>query len=78
MCSCAHLLYYRINGLTHLNLTKLDVLSDLAEIKIGVAYEADGRTYTSAVPADLDILEKVLPTVDKACTANSSLRLKYA
>eukprot|EP00877_Chromochloris_zofingiensis_P010992 jgi/Chrzof1/6146/Cz17g13050.t1 len=48
----------KINGLTHLNLTKLDVLSDLAEIKIGVAYEADGRTYTSAVPADLDILEK--------------------
>jgi adenylosuccinate synthase len=28
----------RINGLTHLNITKLDVLSDLDEIKIGVGY----------------------------------------
>ncbi len=25
----------RINGFTHLNLTKLDVLSDLPEIKVG-------------------------------------------
>lgn len=27
-----------LNGYTHLNLTKLDVLDDFDEIKIGVAY----------------------------------------
>ncbi len=28
----------RINGFTHLNLTKLDVLSDLEEIKVSVTF----------------------------------------
>ncbi|GLI63515.1 hypothetical protein VaNZ11_006500 [Volvox africanus] len=49
----------RINGLTHLNITKLDVLSELEEIKIGVAYKTrDGQTLRS-VPADLETLENV-------------------
>eukprot|EP00798_Chlamydomonas_sp_ICE-L_P006345 gene6345-2971_t len=49
----------RINGLTHLNLTKLDVLSELDEIKIGVAYKTkDGRSL-NMVPADLRTLEEV-------------------
>lgn len=49
----------KINGLTHLNITKLDVLSDLDEIKIGVGYKtADGRMLRS-VPADLETLENV-------------------
>ena len=49
----------RINGLTHLNITKLDVLSDLEEIKIGLGYKTkEGVTLTS-VPADLETLEGV-------------------
>ncbi|GAX81055.1 hypothetical protein CEUSTIGMA_g8490.t1 [Chlamydomonas eustigma] len=49
----------RINGLTHINLTKLDVLSDLEEIKVGLRYRAkDGNVLTS-VPADLETLEGV-------------------
>ncbi|KXZ48552.1 hypothetical protein GPECTOR_27g723 [Gonium pectorale] len=49
----------RINGLTHLNITKLDVLSGLDEIKIGVGYKTkDGATLRS-VPADLETLESV-------------------
>lgn len=49
----------RINGLSHLNLTKLDVLSTLDEIKIGVGYSLpDGRSLTS-MPADIETLEKV-------------------
>lgn len=32
-----------INGYDALNLTKLDVLDDLAEIKIGVKYLVDGE-----------------------------------
>ncbi|KAL6751939.1 Adenylosuccinate synthetase [Haematococcus lacustris] len=49
----------RINGLTHINLTKLDVLDKLAEIKVATAYHTpDGRTLAS-VPADLETLESV-------------------
>eukprot|EP01025_Chloroclados_australasicus_P067847 TRINITY_DN9410_c0_g1_i8.p2 TRINITY_DN9410_c0_g1~~TRINITY_DN9410_c0_g1_i8.p2 ORF type:complete len:204 (+),score=23.14 TRINITY_DN9410_c0_g1_i8:845-1456(+) len=48
----------RINGFTHFNITKLDVMSGLDELKIGVAYVApDGKTLTS-VPASLSLLEK--------------------
>lgn len=48
----------RINGLTHINLTKLDVLSELETIKLGVAYKVDGKTVTS-VPSEIATLEKV-------------------
>ena len=47
-----------INGLTALNLTKLDVLSELPTIRLGVSYRADGRELPS-VPADLSVLERV-------------------
>ena len=48
----------RINGLTHINLTKLDVLSDLATIQLGVAYSLHGQRITT-VPAQLEALEAV-------------------
>lgn len=48
----------RINGYTCWNLTKLDVLDDFDEIKVGVGYELDGKLLDS-FPADLDLLEKV-------------------
>ena len=49
----------RINGFTNLNLTKLDVLSDLDTIQLGVAYRgSDGRTLPS-MPADIRDLEAV-------------------
>ncbi|KAE9590743.1 hypothetical protein Lal_00023425 [Lupinus albus] len=49
----------QINGFSSLNLTKLDVLSDLDEIQLGVAYKhADGTTINS-FPSDLDILEQL-------------------
>lgn len=39
-------------------MTKLDVLDDLDEIKIGVGYIVDGKRLES-FPADLDVLAKV-------------------
>eukprot|EP00884_Botryococcus_braunii_P017253 jgi/Botrbrau1/4210/Bobra.0044s0013.1 len=48
----------RINGLTALNLTKLDVLSDLDKIPLGVAYRLNGQIL-SAVPADIPALEEL-------------------
>ncbi|RHZ88557.1 hypothetical protein Glove_22g52 [Diversispora epigaea] len=47
-----------INGYTSLNLTKLDVLDQLPELKVATAYLLDGKPLES-FPADLDILEKV-------------------
>ncbi|CED82215.1 adenylosuccinate synthetase [Phaffia rhodozyma] len=48
----------QINGYDTLNLTKLDVLDGLDEIKIGVAYEVDGKEL-DGFPADLEYLAKV-------------------
>ncbi|CAM6022684.1 unnamed protein product, partial [Sphagnum balticum] len=48
-----------INGFTALNLTKLDVLSGLSEVKLGVTYRnADGIQIRS-FPSDLSVLEQV-------------------
>ncbi|XP_019455049.1 PREDICTED: adenylosuccinate synthetase 2, chloroplastic, partial [Lupinus angustifolius] len=49
----------QINGFSSLNLTKLDVLSDLDEIQLGVAYKhVDGATVNS-FPSDLRLLEQL-------------------
>ena len=47
-----------INGFTALNLSKLDVLDDLDEIKIAVCYKLDGKNLDS-FPALLEDLERV-------------------
>ncbi|KAJ3258980.1 hypothetical protein HK103_003121 [Boothiomyces macroporosus] len=49
---------HRINGYSSLNLTKLDVLDEFEEIKIGVAYKYNGKVLNS-FPADLDVLSAV-------------------
>ncbi|EIE22319.1 Adenylosuccinate synthetase [Coccomyxa subellipsoidea C-169] len=48
----------RINGLTHINLTKLDVLSDLATIRLGVGYKLNGAA-VRGMPSEIAELEKV-------------------
>lgn len=55
----------RINGLTDLAITKLDVLSGLDEVKICVAYQRDGHTYTELPfgPADLSAFAPVYETL---------------
>lgn len=47
-----------INGYTSLNLTKLDVLDNLPEIKVATSYVL-GEKELSSFPADLNILAKV-------------------
>ncbi|KAJ3414707.1 hypothetical protein HDV05_006144 [Chytridiales sp. JEL 0842] len=44
-----------VNGYTSLNITKLDILDQLPEIKIGVAYTHNGVTFEN-FPADLGVL----------------------
>ncbi|KAL8254638.1 hypothetical protein R6Q59_032859 [Mikania micrantha] len=48
----------QINGFSGLNLTKLDVLSDLAEIQLGVSYKHMDGTPMNSFPADLSDLEQ--------------------
>jgi len=47
-----------INGFTYTNLTKLDVLDQLEEVKIGYAYKYKGKILKS-YPANLEILKEV-------------------
>ncbi|KAK9387180.1 Adenylosuccinate synthetase [Lipomyces mesembrius] len=48
----------RINGFTSMNITKLDVLDSLEEIKVGVAYMHNGKRLSS-FPEDLRVVEAV-------------------
>ncbi|MGH7457851.1 MAG: adenylosuccinate synthase [Longimicrobiaceae bacterium] len=50
----------RVNGLTSLAVTKLDILDTLAEIEVAVGYELDGEV-TGDFPADLAALERARP-----------------
>jgi adenylosuccinate synthase len=50
----------RINGLTGLAVTKLDVLDTFAEIPVCVGYDLDGETVDS-MPADVERIERVKP-----------------
>ncbi len=48
----------RLNNLSALVITKLDILDHLAEIPVGVEYRYQGETF-GEFPAEIDILEKV-------------------
>ena len=50
----------RVNGLTDLAVTKLDVLDTLDRIGLCTGYEADGEMYEE-FPGDLDLLERAVP-----------------
>ncbi|KAK6353299.1 phosphoribosylaminoimidazole carboxylase ade2 [Orbilia brochopaga] len=54
-----------VNHYTSLNLTKLDVLDDLPEIKVAVAYKrTDDGTRIDAFPADLSVLKEIEPVYE--------------
>ena len=56
---------HMINGFTSLNLTKLDVLTGLKELKVCVGYKINGKTI-DYIPADLDefaLLEPIYQTM---------------
>ena len=48
----------RLNGLTELVITKLDILDHLAEIPVGVEYEHQGRRFAE-FPPEIEVLEGV-------------------
>ncbi|MCL2631490.1 MAG: adenylosuccinate synthase [Coriobacteriia bacterium] len=53
-----------VNGLTDLCITKLDVLGFLDKIKICVAYEIDGQSYTT-LPGSQSLLERAVPVYEE-------------
>src|SRR5512144_796122 len=53
----------RVNGLTGLAVTKLDVLDSFAEIPVATAYQLDGET-VDGMPADLERMDRVRPVYE--------------
>jgi adenylosuccinate synthase len=53
----------RVNGLTGLAVTKLDVLDTFAEIPVAVGYRLDGEV-CHGMPSDVDALERVEPVYE--------------
>ncbi len=54
----------RINGFDTLALTKLDVLDELDEISVCVAYRFEGETLEE-LPSDVTVLERCTPVFEK-------------
>jgi adenylosuccinate synthase len=54
----------RLNSITGLAVTKLDVLSGQPALKIATSYEADGQTF-KAMPSNIRITEKVKPVYEE-------------
>ncbi|WP_297035141.1 adenylosuccinate synthetase, partial [uncultured Enorma sp.] len=54
----------RVNGLTHIALTKLDVLSAFDTIPVCVAYDCDGVRYTS-VPEHESVFAHAVPVYEE-------------
>ncbi len=54
----------RLNGLTGLAITKLDVLNSMKTLKVATAYEIDGKK-VDEFPASLHMLERAKPIYDE-------------
>ncbi|MBT6611801.1 MAG: adenylosuccinate synthase, partial [Deltaproteobacteria bacterium] len=55
----------RVNGLTHLAVTKLDVMDKLETIKICVAYEDSRGNRFSAIPSKQTVQEELTPVYEE-------------
>lgn len=53
----------RLNGITDLAITKLDVLSGFGDLQVCTAYEIDGQR-TELFPHDVDVLNRVKPVYE--------------
>ena len=54
----------RLNGITGLAITKLDVLSGHDTLKIATSYEADGKTFT-AMPGNIRTTQRLKPVYEE-------------
>ncbi|HET8648884.1 MAG TPA: adenylosuccinate synthase [Gemmatimonadales bacterium] len=69
----------RVNGLTGLAVTKLDVLDTLSEIPVGIGYRLNGKPL-DALPSEVALLERVEPVYETLpgwqCTTGEVRRLE--
>jgi adenylosuccinate synthase len=65
----------RLNSLTELALTKLDVLDTFAEVKVCTEYDADGRPVYAVLPGWLTDLGSVTDLADLPAAARSFVEL---
>jgi adenylosuccinate synthase len=63
----------RINGLTALAVTKLDVLDGFDRIPVGTAYELDGERVTE-MPSEVAVLDRVRPVYEDLPGWNASTK----
>jgi adenylosuccinate synthase len=54
----------RVNGLTGLAITKLDVLDTFDEVPVGTGYDLEGER-CEGMPADVEALERVKPVYER-------------
>lgn len=49
---------HRLNGFSSINLTKLDVLSGIKDLKVATHYELDGKKLEGSMPANVEDLAR--------------------
>ena len=49
---------HRLNGFSSINLTKLDVLSGIKELKVATHYELDGKKLEGSMPSNVEDLAR--------------------
>jgi adenylosuccinate synthase len=62
----------RVNGLTKLFVTKLDILSHFPDLQIAVAYEVEGETFTD-FPRQQSVLYHCRPRYEELAGWNSDI-----
>ncbi len=61
---------HTLNNFNSINITKLDVLDDIPELQIGVAYKINGKLLPpGAMPSTIDDLAEVEVVYESACHA---------
>ena len=63
----------RVNGLTGLAVTKLDVLDTFQEIRIATGYDIQGHRFDSVFPYDLSLLEEAEPCYEVLAGWNTDI-----
>jgi adenylosuccinate synthase len=63
----------RVNGLTSLALTKIDILSAFDQLRLAVAYDVDGERMDE-LPADAEVLARAQPVYEDVPGWRTSLR----
>ena len=49
---------HRLNGFSSINLTKLDVLSGIKDLKVATHYELDGKKLEGSMPGNVEDLAR--------------------